>query len=192
MDGPRHGQTASEEGPLAVRASPPARGVRNSVARRRRNAPSPTRDPGRRRPGGAYQGRRPPREGRRTQSDGDVQVPRHGRRGSDGGRPRFDTSGGPNRWECRSGLAQYAATYGAGAIVLMASDGPEDAAREAIAFGAQVLRVKEDIADAGRIVRDLAAATEPFSMATLREPYRVEGKKTMLFEIWEDLGGMPD
>ena len=89
-------------------------------------------------------------------------------------------------------LAQYAATYGAGAIVLMASDGPEDAAREAIAFGAQVLRVKEDIADAGRIVRDLAAATETFSMATLREPYRVEGKKTMLFEIWEDLGGMPD
>src|SRR2546426_261305 len=83
-------------------------------------------------------------------------------------------------------------TEGAGAIVLRASDGREDGAREAIAFGAQVLRVKEDTADAGGIVRDLAAATETFSMATLREPYRVEGKKTMLFEIWEDLGGMPD
>src|SRR5574340_608411 len=31
-----------------------------------------------------------------------------------------------------------------------------------------------------------------FNVATLREPYRVEGKKTMLLEIWEALGGMPD
>ena len=89
-------------------------------------------------------------------------------------------------------LALYAATYGVGAIVLMARDGPEDAARDATAYGAHVLSVKDDIAHAGRIVTDLAAATDTFSVATLREPYRVEGKKTMLFEIWETLGGLPD
>ena len=74
----------------------------------------------------------------------------------------------------------------------MASDGPEEAAREAIAYGANLLRVEESIADAGRIAQDLARTTNVFNMATLRELYRVEGKKTMLLEIWEALGGFPD
>jgi threonine synthase len=41
-------------------------------------------------------------------------------------------------------------------------------------------------------VSELATTTGTFNMATLREPYRVEGKKTMLLEIWESLGGMPE
>src|SRR3989442_173761 len=61
-----------------------------------------------------------------------------------------------------------------------------------VAHGAQLLQIDEDITDAGRIVNELATETETFSVATLREPYRVEGKKTMLLEIWEALGGMPD
>ena len=89
-------------------------------------------------------------------------------------------------------LAAYAAVYGPQAIILMASDGPEEAARDAIAYGAHLLRVEEDIADAGRIAQDLARTTTVFNLATLREPYRVEGKKTMLLEIWEELGGYPD
>lgn len=98
----------------------------------------------------------------------------------------------PTAGNAGAALALYAATYGARAIVLMASDGPEDAAREAIAYGAHLLRVEGDIADAGRIAQDLARTTETFNVATLREPYRIEGKKTMLLEIWEAMGGFPD
>lgn len=98
----------------------------------------------------------------------------------------------PTAGNAGAALALYAATYGAQAIVLVARDGSEEATREAIAFGAHVLRVPLDITEAGRIVREIAATTEAFSVATLREPYRVEGKKTMLLEIWESLGGLPD
>ncbi len=103
-----------------------------------------------------------------------------------------DTLAVPTAGNAGAALAAYAATYGAGAIVIMASDGPPDQARRAISYGAKVFRVDEDIADAGRIVSELSTTTDVFSLATLREPYRVEGKKTMLLEIWEALGGMPD
>jgi len=98
----------------------------------------------------------------------------------------------PTAGNAGAALALYAATYGVRAIALMASDGPEDAAQDAIAYGAHLLRVEGDIADAGRIAQDLARTTETFNVATLREPYRIEGKKTMLLEIWEAMGGFPD
>src|SRR5438445_5054172 len=98
----------------------------------------------------------------------------------------------PTAGNAGAALAAYAATYGVRAIVIMARDGPAEQAREAMAYGAQLLQIDEDITDAGRIVNELATETETFSVATLREPYRVEGKKTMLLEIWEALGGMPD
>jgi threonine synthase len=98
----------------------------------------------------------------------------------------------PTAGNAGAALAAYAATYAVRAIVIMANDGPEDAERDAIAYGAQVLRVEGDIAEAGRIAAELAHATEAFNVATLREPYRVEGKKTLLLEIWEALGGHPD
>src|SRR5439155_1137671 len=63
---------------------------------------------------------------------------------------------------------------------------------EALLHGAHLVRVDGDIAAAGRIATDLASTTETFNVATLREPYRVEGKKTILFEIWEALHGLPD
>jgi len=98
----------------------------------------------------------------------------------------------PTAGNAGAALALYAATYGVRAIALMASDGPEDAAQDAIAYGAHLLRVEGDIADAGRIAQDLARTTETFNVATLREPYRIEGKKTMLLEIWEAMGEFPD
>ena len=98
----------------------------------------------------------------------------------------------PTAGNAGAALAAYAATYGVRAIVIMARDGPAEQAREAMAYGAQLLQIDGDITDAGRIVNELATETETFSVATLREPYRVEGKKTMLLEIWEALGGMPD
>src|SRR5438309_3786710 len=98
----------------------------------------------------------------------------------------------PTAGNAGAALAAYAATYGVRAIVIMARDGPAEQASEAMAYGAQLLQINEDITDAGRIVNELATETETFSVATLREPYRVEGKKTMLLEIWEALGAMPD
>src|SRR2546430_3435200 len=98
----------------------------------------------------------------------------------------------PTAGNAGAALAAYAATYGARAIILMASDGPAHQARDARTYGAEVLRVDENITDAARIVNELSSTTELFSVATLREPYRVEGKKAMLLEIWEALGGMPD
>jgi threonine synthase len=98
----------------------------------------------------------------------------------------------PTAGNAGAALALYAATYGVRAIVLMASDGPQEAAREALVYGAHLLQVEGDIADAGRIAQDLARTTETFNTATLREPYRIEGKKTMLLEIWEAMGGFPD
>jgi len=98
----------------------------------------------------------------------------------------------PTAGNAGAALAAYAATYGASAVVILASDGPPHQALDASAYGAQVFRVDEGIADAGRIVSELSTTTELFSVATLREPYRIEGKKTLLLEIWEALGGMPD
>ncbi len=98
----------------------------------------------------------------------------------------------PTAGNAGAALAAYAATYGARAIIIMARDGPQAQARESIAYGAHVLRVDGAITDAGRIVNDLSRSTDTFNLATLREPYRVEGKKTMLLEIWEALRGMPD
>ncbi len=98
----------------------------------------------------------------------------------------------PTAGNAGAALAAYAAAYGLRAIVLMARDGPEEAARDVRAYGAYLMWVDENISDAGRIVQELATTADVFSVATLREPYRVEGKKTMLLEIWEALGGMPD
>jgi threonine synthase len=98
----------------------------------------------------------------------------------------------PTAGNAGAALATYASTYGVRAIILMTRDGPIEAAREAAGHGGMLLYVDEDITDAGRIAQEIATATDAFNVATLREPYRVEGKKTMLLEIWEALDGMPD
>ena len=89
-------------------------------------------------------------------------------------------------------LALYAAVYGLEATVFMAPDAPAEARREALAYGARVVRVEGDISDAGRLAQQEAESTGAFNLATFREPFRVEGKKTMLLELWDALGGMPD
>src|SRR5205823_366257 len=98
----------------------------------------------------------------------------------------------PTAGNAGAALALYSAVHGVGSIVLLAKAGSEEAAREALLHGAHLVRVDGDIAAAGRIATDLASTTETFNVATLREPYRVEGKKTILFEIWEALHGLPD
>lgn len=98
----------------------------------------------------------------------------------------------PTAGNAGAALALYAAAYGLEATIFMTRDAPEEAKREALGYGARVLQVAGDITDAGRLAQAFAVATGAFNVATLREPYRVEGKKTMLFEIWEALGAMPD
>ncbi len=98
----------------------------------------------------------------------------------------------PTAGNAGAALATYAATYGLESTVFMTHDAPPDAKRTAVAFGAHTFLVRGEITRAGRLAEEFAAATGAFNVATLREPYRVEGKKTMLFEIWEELSGLPD
>ena len=58
-------------------------------------------------------------------------------------------------------------------------------------FGARVELVDGLIDAAGKRAAGHAAASGAFNVATLREPYRIEGKKTMGFELVETLGGVP-
>ena len=98
----------------------------------------------------------------------------------------------PTAGNAGAALALYAAAYGLAATVYVAPGAPAAATREAETFGATVVPVHGSIADAGREAAAASAGTGTFNVATLREPYRVEGKKTMLFEIWEALPRMPD
>ena len=58
-------------------------------------------------------------------------------------------------------------------------------------YGAEVVLVDGLIDEAGRIAAEYARESGAFNVATFREPYRVEGKKTMGYELVEQLGGVP-
>src|ERR1700687_6389840 len=70
----------------------------------------------------------------------------------------------------------------------MPDDTPVINQLEARLAGARVYLVNGLITDCGRIVREGAEATGWFDLATLKEPYRLEGKKTMGLELAEQLG----
>jgi threonine synthase len=84
------------------------------------------------------------------------------------------------------------AAYGARAVihvvVVMPETTPEVIVRETLAYGAKVYLVAGSIADAGAIVRRACERYGWYDASTLREPYRIEGKKTMGFELAEQLG----
>jgi len=65
---------------------------------------------------------------------------------------------------------------------------PEAAVAEAIIAGAQVFTVDGSIATAGKLIAGMSARIGWFDLATLKEPYRLEGKKTMGLELAEQLG----
>ena len=94
----------------------------------------------------------------------------------------------PTNGNAGAALAAYAARAGLRATVLCPSDTPEINVREIAMQGAEVWRVDGLINDCGRIVGEAAGRTGWLDLSTLKEPYRIEGKKTMGIELAEQLG----
>jgi threonine synthase len=90
----------------------------------------------------------------------------------------------PSAGNAGAALATYAARAGLESLVVMPADTPRVPLIEARIAGAHAYVVDGLINDAGKVVR---ARPEWFDVSTLREPYRAEGKKTMGFELAEQL-----
>lgn len=99
----------------------------------------------------------------------------------------------PTAGNAGGAMAAYAARAGIPAFVFAPQDVPPVFVAEARALGATVTLVPGLITDAGRLVQQGAAEGRWFDVSTLKEPYRVEGKKTMGYELAEQLGWtLPD
>ena len=89
----------------------------------------------------------------------------------------------PTNRNAGAALAAYAAKADLRATVLCPADTPEINIRETSELGARVFRVNGLISDCGRIVGERAQDQGWFDLSTLKEPYRIEGKKTMGLEL---------
>jgi len=99
----------------------------------------------------------------------------------------------PTAGNAGGALAAYAARAGMEAFVFMPADTPLVNRREAALYGARAFLVDGLITDCGAIVREGAEHLGWFDVSTLKEPYRIEGKKTMGLELAEQLGWeLPD
>lgn len=99
----------------------------------------------------------------------------------------------PSAGNAASALAAYAAAAGIEAHIFMPQDVPQANFIECKAYGARVNLVDGLISDCGRIVAERKQQEGWFDISTLKEPYRIEGKKTMGYEVAEQLGWeLPD
>jgi threonine synthase len=99
----------------------------------------------------------------------------------------------PTAGNAGGALAAYAAAAGLPAIIVMPADTPAANVMECQAFGAKVVKLNGLISDCGKYVAEHKDREGWYDVSTLKEPYRVEGKKTMGYELWEQFGGkLPD
>jgi threonine synthase len=94
----------------------------------------------------------------------------------------------PSAGNAAGALAAYAAAAGIEAFIFMPKDVPFANYVEATVYGAKVTLVDGLISDCGRIVAERKEREGWFDISTLKEPFRVEGKKTMGYELVEQLG----
>ncbi len=100
--------------------------------------------------------------------------------------------GAPTAGNAGCALAAYGARAGLPVFVAMPRDTPRSIIDECLSYGAQVELVAGVITDAAKRVQQYLVATGSFDLSTLKEPYRVEGKKIMGYELLDDLGRLPD
>ncbi|MAR09434.1 MAG: threonine synthase [Blastopirellula sp.] len=99
----------------------------------------------------------------------------------------------PTNGNAGAALAAYASRAGIETYVFCPADTPEINVREIAAQGAKVWRVNGLINDCGRIVGQGVETMQWFDLSTLKEPYRIEGKKTMGLELAEQFSWkLPD
>src|SRR6185436_13761252 len=99
----------------------------------------------------------------------------------------------PTAGNAGGAMAAYAARAGMEAFVFMPADTPRVNQFEAVLAGARAFLVDGFITDCGKIVRAGKETMGWFDVSTLREPYRIEGKKTMGLELAEQFGWrLPD
>ena len=99
----------------------------------------------------------------------------------------------PTAGNAGGAAAAYAAKAGLACVIAMPADTPKANIIESRAFGADVRLIDGLISDCGKFIAEHAAREGWFEVSTLKEPYRIEGKKTMGYELWEEFGGkLPD
>jgi threonine synthase len=99
----------------------------------------------------------------------------------------------PTAGNAGGAMAAYCAKAGIEAVVVMPSHTPKPFVQECEMFGAEVILVDGLISDCAAHVRSINRSGDFFDLSTMKEPYRLEGKKTMGFEIAEQLNWqLPD
>ena len=99
----------------------------------------------------------------------------------------------PTAGNAGGALAAYAAAAGIPAVIVMPADTPIANEMECRACGADVRKLNGLISDCGKYVAEHKEREGWFEVSTLKEPYRIEGKKTMGYELWEQFPGkLPD
>jgi threonine synthase len=93
----------------------------------------------------------------------------------------------PTAGNAGAAWAAYGARAGIRVVVVMPDTTPQTIVRETASYGADVYLVPGSIADAGAVVKRACVEYSWYDASTLKEPYRIEGKKTMGFELAEQL-----